>query len=182
MPTTSTCSQPIREVSMNKKSLRIGGALFGAAALATGGVTAAATAASPRSRPDQKSGPTWGHDHRRSWSTAEHGFRRVHQPIAQRAVRCLLVSGRLGTNGAGKAHGVFVGRFSIETFTVAPGSGPPPLCTMDRSPTRRRTRNSLRCTSITSGCGSTRPRTRPRSPVPTSSRRSTGSTMRARRR
>ena len=32
---------------MNKKSLRIGGALFGAAALATGGVTAAATAASP---------------------------------------------------------------------------------------------------------------------------------------
>jgi hypothetical protein len=43
---------------MNKKSLRIGGALFGAAALATGGVTDAATAASPRSRPDQKSGPS----------------------------------------------------------------------------------------------------------------------------
>jgi hypothetical protein len=32
---------------MNKKSLRIGGALLGAAALATGGLTAAATAASP---------------------------------------------------------------------------------------------------------------------------------------
>jgi hypothetical protein len=34
--------------------------------------------------------------------------------------------GDLETNGAGNAHGVFVGRFSIETFTVAPGSGPAP--------------------------------------------------------
>src|SRR5215469_10767467 len=31
--------------------------------------------------------------------------------------------GNLDSNSHGKAHGAFVGRFSIETFTVAPGSG-----------------------------------------------------------
>ena len=31
--------------------------------------------------------------------------------------------GDLETNGAGKANGTFVGRFSIETFIVAPGGG-----------------------------------------------------------
>jgi hypothetical protein len=35
--------------------------------------------------------------------------------------------GDLESNGKGKAHGVFVGRFSVETFTVAPGSGPAPV-------------------------------------------------------
>ena len=34
--------------------------------------------------------------------------------------------GDLETNGAGKANGTFVGRFSIETFIVAPGSQPAP--------------------------------------------------------
>ena len=192
---------------MNKKSLRIGGALFGAAALATGGVTAAATAAGPshdravfplvRSAASVKAGCLTNANavvRIRNQGPVEvmtidaHGLPRntdfdvfINQlPNAPFGVSWY--QGDLETNGAGNAHGVFVGRFSIETFTVAPGSGPPPLCTMDRSPTRRRTRNSLRCTSITSGCGSTRPRTRPRSPVPTSSRRSTGSTMRARRR
>ena len=33
--------------------------------------------------------------------------------------------GDLETNGAGKANGTFVGRFSIETFIVAPGGGQP---------------------------------------------------------
>jgi hypothetical protein len=35
--------------------------------------------------------------------------------------------GDLETNGQGKAHGEFVGRFNVETFTVAPGSGPAPV-------------------------------------------------------
>jgi hypothetical protein len=35
--------------------------------------------------------------------------------------------GDLETNSKGVAHGRFVGRFSIETFTVAPGSGPAPV-------------------------------------------------------
>jgi hypothetical protein len=35
--------------------------------------------------------------------------------------------GDLSSNSNGKAHGVFVGRFSVETFTVAPGSGPAPV-------------------------------------------------------
>jgi hypothetical protein len=35
--------------------------------------------------------------------------------------------GDLDSNARGNAHGVFVGRFSIETFTVAPGSGPAPV-------------------------------------------------------
>jgi hypothetical protein len=35
--------------------------------------------------------------------------------------------GDLDSNSHGKAHGQFVGRFSIETFAVAPGSGPAPV-------------------------------------------------------
>jgi hypothetical protein len=35
--------------------------------------------------------------------------------------------GDLESNAKGKAHGSFVGRFSIETFSVAPGSGPAPV-------------------------------------------------------
>ena len=35
--------------------------------------------------------------------------------------------GDLESNSEGEAHGRFVGRFSIETFTVAPGSGPAPV-------------------------------------------------------
>src|SRR5262249_3324337 len=35
--------------------------------------------------------------------------------------------GDVETNGAGKAHQKFIGRFSIETFAVAPGSGPAPV-------------------------------------------------------
>ena len=35
--------------------------------------------------------------------------------------------GDVETNGSGKAHQKFIGRFSIETFAVAPGSGPAPV-------------------------------------------------------
>lgn len=35
--------------------------------------------------------------------------------------------GDLETNGHGRADGVFVGRFSIETFIVAPGTAPAPV-------------------------------------------------------
>jgi hypothetical protein len=35
--------------------------------------------------------------------------------------------GDLETNREGKAHGRFIGRFSIETFAVAPGSAPAPV-------------------------------------------------------
>jgi len=35
--------------------------------------------------------------------------------------------GDLETNKKGEAHGRFIGRFSIETFAVAPGSGPAPV-------------------------------------------------------
>src|SRR5215510_4875306 len=35
--------------------------------------------------------------------------------------------GDLETNKDGEAHGKFIGRFSIETFAVAPGSGPAPV-------------------------------------------------------
>lgn len=34
--------------------------------------------------------------------------------------------GDLETDATGKAHGAFVGRFSVETFAVAPGVGPAP--------------------------------------------------------
>lgn len=34
--------------------------------------------------------------------------------------------GDLLTDGSGRAHQTFIGRFSIETFAVAPGSGPAP--------------------------------------------------------
>lgn len=35
--------------------------------------------------------------------------------------------GDLESDHGGKAHGTFVGRFSVETFAVAPGSGPAPV-------------------------------------------------------
>jgi hypothetical protein len=35
--------------------------------------------------------------------------------------------GDLHTNSQGRAFGIFAGRFSIETFVVAPGSGPAPV-------------------------------------------------------
>lgn len=35
--------------------------------------------------------------------------------------------GDLETDHKGNAHGVFVGRFSVETFVVAPGTGPAPV-------------------------------------------------------
>jgi hypothetical protein len=35
--------------------------------------------------------------------------------------------GDLDTNGYGQAHGTFVGRFSSETFAVAPGTAPAPV-------------------------------------------------------
>jgi hypothetical protein len=35
--------------------------------------------------------------------------------------------GDLQTNGHGRAKGTFIGRFSIETFTVAPGTAPAPV-------------------------------------------------------
>jgi len=35
--------------------------------------------------------------------------------------------GDLNSNNNGTAHGLFVGRFSVETFAVAPGSGPAPV-------------------------------------------------------
>lgn len=136
---------------MNKKSLRIGGALFGAAALATGGVTAAATAASPshdravfplvRSAASVKAGCLTNANafvRIRNQGPVEvmtidaHGLPRntdfdvfINQlPNAPFGISWY--QGDLETNGAGNAHGVFVGRFSIETFTVAPGSGPAP--------------------------------------------------------
>jgi hypothetical protein len=34
--------------------------------------------------------------------------------------------GDLDSNGSGHAHGTFIGRFSIETFAVAPGTAPAP--------------------------------------------------------
>ena len=39
--------------------------------------------------------------------------------------------GDLETNKKGEAHGKFIGRFSIETFAVAPGSGPAPVVHTD---------------------------------------------------
>jgi hypothetical protein len=39
--------------------------------------------------------------------------------------------GDVETNGAGKAHQQFIGRFSIETFAVAPGSVPAPVVHTD---------------------------------------------------
>jgi hypothetical protein len=35
--------------------------------------------------------------------------------------------GDLESNDLGRAHGTFVGRFSVETFAVAPGTGPAPV-------------------------------------------------------
>ena len=67
--------------------------------------------------------------------------------------------GDLESNGRGHAEGTFIGRFSIETFAVAPGAVPAPRYTAAPSRTRRRTRRSAPCTPTTWACGSTRRRT-----------------------
>ena len=61
--------------------------------------------------------------------------------------------GDVETNGAGKANATFVGRFSIETFIVAPGgrSRRPPRT----PPMPTRTRRPRRSTPSTWDCGST---------------------------
>ena len=69
--------------------------------------------------------------------------------------------GDLDSNGRGHAEGTFIGRFSIETFAVAPNVARFPRCTAAPSPTRRRTRRSAPCTPTTWACGSTRPATPP---------------------
>ena len=45
--------------------------------------------------------------------------------------------GDLETNHEGKAHGRFIGRFSIETFAVAPGSAPAPVVFNEAVPRRQ---------------------------------------------
>ena len=53
---------------------------------------------------------------------------------------------------------MFIGRFSIETFIVAPGARAAPVVhTRHRSRTRAPTRRRRPCTRSTSACGSTRP-------------------------
>ena len=64
--------------------------------------------------------------------------------------------GDLESNRHGHAEGTFIGRFSIETFAVAPVRRQLPRYTAAPSRTRRRTRRSAPCTPTTWACGSTR--------------------------
>src|SRR5215472_17080136 len=54
--------------------------------------------------------------------------------------------GDLDSNSHGNAHGRFVGRFSIETFAVAPGSGPAPVVHNERIKDANSNPSSRRCT------------------------------------
>jgi hypothetical protein len=87
--------------------------------------------------------------------------------------------GDMDANAAARPGGTFVGRFSQETFTVAPGPPQRPWCTRHRSRTRRATRPRRRCTSTTSVSGSTTRRRPLRPAVAGRSRRSTATTTRA---
>ena len=79
-------------------------------------------------------------------------------------------------NSHGNAHGTFVGRFSIETFAVAPESGPAPVVHNEPIKDANPKPSSRRCTNIALGSGSTRrPTPRPRG-APTPSPHSTGTT------
>jgi hypothetical protein len=137
---------------MNRKSLRVG-VLCGAAALATGGATAAAaTTAHPshdrasfqliRSTASVNAGCLTGAH--ANVKIKNHGpvevmnidasglpkntnFDVFVNQLPNAPFGISWYQGDLQSNGKGKAHGVFVGRFSIETFTVAPGSGPAPV-------------------------------------------------------
>jgi hypothetical protein len=149
--TASDLFQPIKEVVMNVKSLRVGGAVLGAAALATGGVTAA-TAASPShdraAFPLVRSAASLKADCLKSANAVvriknkgpvevmtidAYGLPKntdfdvfvTQLPNAPFGISWY--QGDLQTNGNGRAHSVFMGRFSIETFTVAQGSGPAPV-------------------------------------------------------
>ena len=75
--------------------------------------------------------------------------------------------GDLNTDSHGNGHGTFVGRFSIETFAVAPGSASAPSCSTGRFPMPARTRRSTRSRCTTWAYGSTRRRTLLRPAVPT---------------
>jgi hypothetical protein len=141
---------------MNVKSRRFG-AVFGAAALATGGLTAAgATAASPshdrtgfplvRSTASlnadclkaagatvriRNQGPVEVMTIDASGLPSNTDFDVFINQLPNAPFGVSWYQGDLETNSHGQAHGVFVGRFSIETFTVAPGSGPAPVVHQD---------------------------------------------------
>jgi hypothetical protein len=90
--------------------------------------------------------------------------------------------GDLESNRHGHAEGTFIGRFSIETFAVAPGAAPAPQVHSSPSRTRRRTRHSAPCTPTTWACGSTRRATPPPQAAPAQPRRSMATTPPASRR
>ena len=90
--------------------------------------------------------------------------------------------GDLESNSSGHARGTFIGRFSIETFAVAPGSAPAPRSSTGRSPTPASTRPSIPCRCTTWACGSTRRRTQPPQAARARPRHSTASTTPACRR
>ena len=115
---------------------------------------------------------------------AEHRLRLLRHPGAERAVRPVLVPGRhRDRRRMGPDQGVFIGRFNIETFIVAPGSAPAPVVhNQRRSRTPARTRPPRPCTRSTWACGSTRPPTPSRPAAPAPSRRSTANTTPASRR
>ena len=75
--------------------------------------------------------------------------------------------GDIETGPDGTGHGVFVGRFSIETFIVAPGTHRLPwFTTSRRSRTQARIRQPHRFTRSTWDCGSTPQPTPSRPAVP----------------
>jgi len=72
--------------------------------------------------------------------------------------------GDLETNWKGKADGTFVGRFSIETFTVATGVAPAPVVHTSPFPDASSNPVTAPIHQYTSDCGSIRRRT-PRRPA-----------------
>ena len=89
--------------------------------------------------------------------------------------------GDLESDSAGHAHGTFIGRFSVETFAVAPMWRRLPRYSSPPFPDAR-TRRSIPCRCTTWACGSTRRRNQPQPAVRPRSRRSTVSTTPACRR
>ena len=68
--------------------------------------------------------------------------------------------GDIETGRAGIGNGIFVGRFNIETFIVAPGAAPAPMVHSGPPDASLNPPTNPVRTRSTSGCGSTRPRTR----------------------
>jgi hypothetical protein len=150
---------------MKLKSLRAGALIGAAAALATGGVTAAAASGATTSHTQasfalvrsaaslkagclvaaktsvniQNQGPVEAMTIDASGLPKNTDFDVFVTQLPNAPFGISWYQGDLESDSNGNAHGTFVGRFSVETFAVAPGSGPAPF--VHNSPIKDATTN-----------------------------------------